>query len=56
MLAAPDPSTNYLAARDRRDPASGMWWMTDKRYHAWKDASQSLIWLHGIRAFGPSHL
>jgi hypothetical protein len=51
LIDAPDPSSNYLAARGRRDPDSGEWLMKDDRYDAWKHASQSLLWLHGIRAF-----
>lgn len=49
LLDAPDPSSNYLAAKSQRDPGSGHWLMEDKRYDAWKNASPSLLWLHGIR-------
>ena len=56
LIAAPDPSSNYIAARNRRDPGSGEWLMKDDRYKAWKQASQSLLWLHGIRALSPGPL
>jgi hypothetical protein len=51
MLDAPDPTINYHTAKDRRDAGSGEWLMGDDRYKKWKHASESLLWLHGIRTF-----
>ncbi|KAK5705823.1 hypothetical protein LTR17_021334 [Elasticomyces elasticus] len=45
LLDAPDPSSDYLAAKLQRDPGSGNWLIEDKRYGSWRNASPSLLWL-----------
>jgi hypothetical protein len=49
LIDAPDPSTNYLAAKSRRDTGSGEWLLNGDLYKRWQNAPQSLLWLHGIR-------
>jgi len=52
LLDPPDPSEYYLAAKDRRDPDSGVWLMKDTRYDLWRQSPSSLLWIHGIRKSG----
>lgn len=48
-LACADPSLNHHVARKKHEPTTGDWLIKDNRYGKWKAASNSVLWLHGIR-------
>ena len=55
-LAAPDPYANHVASRKKRQPKSGNWFLTGKRYERWQGQSNSLLWLYGIPGSGKTVL
>src|SRR2546421_8409874 len=48
-LAAPDPFTNHVANRKKRQPNTGTWLLTSKPYEHWLHGQKSFLWLYGIR-------
>jgi hypothetical protein len=50
-LSAPDPSSNYHAALEKRQPTTGTWFIEGQAFADWKSSPHSFIWLHGIRKF-----
>jgi hypothetical protein len=48
-LAAPDPFPNHAAARKKRQPLTGDWFLGGELYEAWKSSPRSFLWLYGIR-------
>jgi uncharacterized short protein YbdD (DUF466 family) len=47
-LGIPDPSTNYVAALQKRHPDTGLWLINGQQFKQWKSSESSLMWLHGI--------
>ncbi|KAJ3831853.1 hypothetical protein F5878DRAFT_635883 [Lentinula raphanica] len=45
-LAAPDCSTNYTAALNKRVGGTGQWIFEDPTYLEWKKGG-SILWIHG---------
>ena len=48
-LSAPDPSSNHNDACKKRQPTTGSWFIKGEQFDIWKAASNSMLWLHGIR-------
>jgi len=48
-LAAPDPFPNHAAARKKRQPLTGDWFLRGELYGSWKSTPRSFLWLYGIR-------
>src|SRR2546423_6414390 len=48
-LAAPDPSSNHNAACGKRQLTTGSWFVGGSQFARWKAASDSMLWLYGIR-------
>ena len=46
-LAAPDPSGNYQAAREKHEPMTGSWFVTGTQFAEWKAKSDVLLWISG---------
>lgn len=52
-LAAPDPFPNHAAARKKRQPLTGDWFLGGELYGSWKSTPRSFLWLYGIRKLLP---
>jgi len=48
-LAAPDPFPNHAAARKKRQPLTGNWFLGGETYGSWRSSPKSFLWLYGIR-------
>jgi hypothetical protein len=48
-LAAPDPFPNHAAARKKRQPLTGDWFLNGEMYGSWRSSPRSFLWLYGIR-------
>jgi hypothetical protein len=48
-LAAPDPFPNHAAARKKRQPLTGDWFLGGEMYMSWRSSPRSFLWLYGIR-------
>ena len=48
-VAAPDPFPNHAAAKKKRQPLTGDWFLSSELYAAWRSSPRSFLWLHGIR-------
>jgi hypothetical protein len=46
-LAAPDPSGNYQAAREKHEPTTGSWFITGTQFAEWKAKADVLLWTSG---------
>ncbi|KZP25853.1 hypothetical protein FIBSPDRAFT_368655 [Athelia psychrophila] len=51
-LAAPDPTTNYHAAREIRHTQTGLWFIHDEKFARWKKISNRPLWLSGSPGCG----
>ncbi|KAE9364611.1 hypothetical protein N431DRAFT_109437 [Stipitochalara longipes BDJ] len=50
-LAAPDPYTNHVTNRKKRQPQTGIWLLRSKQYEHWLQSQKSFLWIYGIREF-----
>lgn len=48
-LAAPHPSSNHKAAKEKRQSSTGNWFIQSQEFTDWKMGASSFLWLHGIR-------
>ena len=48
-LAAPDPYTNHVTNRKKRQPQTGVWLLRSKQYEHWLQSEKSFLWIYGIR-------
>ncbi|KAH0372123.1 purine and uridine phosphorylase, partial [Aureobasidium melanogenum] len=55
-LSAPDPSTNYTNALEKRHPDTGLWFIDGEAFERWKGQPNSFLWLHGIPGCGKTVL
>ena len=55
-LAAPDPSSNYSAAVERRCGSTGDWFLESDIYRDWLSTPGALLWLYGIPGCGKTIL
>ncbi|PVH76555.1 hypothetical protein DL98DRAFT_517882 [Cadophora sp. DSE1049] len=55
-LAAPDPFTNHVANRKKRQAHTGTWLLRSKQYEHWLTSSKSFLWLYGIPGSGKTVL
>ena len=55
-LVAPDPSFYHNAARKKKQPTTGEWFVKSKHFSNWKSGASSLLWLHGIPGCGKTIL
>ena len=56
-LLAPDPSTNYALAREKRQPNSGIHLLRSPQFEQWKRSQEcSMLWLHGKAGSGKTLL
>lgn len=55
-LSAPDPSTNYMNALEKRHKGTGLWFTRSKAFKRWKEQPDSFLWLHGIAGCGKTVL
>ncbi|KAF9062201.1 ankyrin repeat-containing domain protein [Rhodocollybia butyracea] len=46
-LKAPDPSTNFVAACDKRTPATGNWIFSDPQFAKWYQGTSGVLWIQG---------
>ncbi|KAF8345390.1 hypothetical protein F5887DRAFT_1282634 [Amanita rubescens] len=51
-LNAPDPSINHNNIRKKHYKGTGQWLLGDERYVAWKEQSNSFLWINGISGCG----
>ena len=47
-LAAPDPTTNQIRAREKHHARTGSWFLHDSRFRHWEDEPNSFLWLQGF--------
>jgi hypothetical protein len=52
-LSAPDPFLNHAAARKKRQPLTGDWFLSGEMYGSWRYSPGSFLWLYGIRKLLP---
>jgi Cdc6-like AAA superfamily ATPase len=55
-LSAPDPSTNYSNALEKRYEDTGLWFINGEAFERWKERPNSFLWLHGIPGCGKTVL
>ncbi|KAK0123929.1 hypothetical protein ONS95_008919 [Cadophora gregata] len=55
-LAAPDPFTNHVANRKKRQAHTGTWLLRSKQYENWLTSPKSFLWLYGIPGSGKTVL
>ncbi|KAG4437222.1 hypothetical protein IFR05_007311 [Cadophora sp. M221] len=55
-LAAPDPFTNHVANRKKRQSQTGTWLLRSKQYEHWLITPHSFLWLYGIPGSGKTVL
>ena len=55
-LKAPDPSSNYNMAVEKRESTTGEWFVLNDDFKTWLDHPASLIWLHGGAGCGKTVL
>ena len=48
-LAAPDPYTNHVTNRKKRQAQTGVWLLRSKQYEHWLHSDKSFLWIYGIR-------
>jgi hypothetical protein len=51
-----DPNTNHNTACEKRSERTGLWFLQDTRFAAWRNTPGSVIWLHGIPGCGKTIL
>lgn len=52
-LSPPDPSKNYNIARKAHHEGSAEWFVRGNMFCEWKQATSSLLWIHGKRTCLP---
>ncbi|KAF9066363.1 hypothetical protein BDP27DRAFT_1330636, partial [Rhodocollybia butyracea] len=55
-LKAPDPSTNFVAACDKRTPGTGEWIFSDPQFVEWREATSGILWIQGKVGSGKTFL
>ncbi|KAF9071404.1 hypothetical protein BDP27DRAFT_1401423 [Rhodocollybia butyracea] len=55
-LKAPDPSTNYVAACDKRTPGTGDWIFSHPQFVKWSQSTFGLLWIQGKVGSGKTFL
>ncbi|KAG9529359.1 purine and uridine phosphorylase, partial [Aureobasidium melanogenum] len=55
-LSAPDPSTNYINALEKRHQDTGLWFTRGEVFARWNRQPGSFLWLHGIPGCGKTIL
>jgi hypothetical protein len=55
-LSAPDPSSNYINALEKRHQGTGAWFINGQAFSDWNGRSNSFLWLHGIPGCGKTIL
>ncbi|KAF9065989.1 ankyrin repeat-containing domain protein [Rhodocollybia butyracea] len=55
-LKAPDPSTNFVAACDKRTPGTGEWIFSDPQFAEWREATSGILWIQGKVGSGKTFL
>lgn len=55
-LSAPDPSSNYENALEKRHARTGLWFTSSQVFVDWKKQPNSFLWLHGIPGAGKTVL
>jgi len=55
-LRAPDTSVNFARGQGLRYKDTGLWFLTDSKFQAWKSGQRQHLWLHGIPGCGKSVL
>ncbi|KAH9215941.1 hypothetical protein DL95DRAFT_445710 [Leptodontidium sp. 2 PMI_412] len=55
-LAAPDPFTNHVANRKKRQSQTGTWLLRSEQYEHWLTTPHSFLWLYGIPGSGKTVL
>jgi hypothetical protein len=55
-LSAPNPSSNYYKAHNRRQAETGLWLLESAKFREWKDSATSRLWLYGIPGCGKTIL
>ncbi|KAG9758549.1 purine and uridine phosphorylase, partial [Aureobasidium melanogenum] len=55
-LSAPDPSTNYVNALEKRHEGTGLWFTHGEALGRWKRQPDSFLWVHGIAGSGKTVL
>ena len=48
-LSTTDPSSNHIAACQKRQPSTGEWLLKSPQLLSWMEKSNALLWLRGIR-------
>ncbi|THU93972.1 hypothetical protein K435DRAFT_799243 [Dendrothele bispora CBS 962.96] len=54
-IGAPDPSTNFVAARNKMTEGTGLWLVNDGNFEEWKNQG-GLFWLQGKAGSGKTFL
>ncbi|KAI9760249.1 MAG: hypothetical protein M4579_001763 [Chaenotheca gracillima] len=55
-LNAPDPSSNYNAACEKKQAHTGKWFLEGEEFKDWKEAANSFAWIHGNPGCGKTVL
>ncbi|KAL6714577.1 hypothetical protein ACLMJK_008002 [Lecanora helva] len=55
-LSAPDPSSNFESAREKRSQGTGIWLLENPTFLRWKSSPCSLLWLSGKPGSGKTVL
>ncbi|KAF9060241.1 hypothetical protein BDP27DRAFT_1430319 [Rhodocollybia butyracea] len=55
-LKAPDPSTNFVAACDKRTPGTGEWIFSHPQFVEWREATSGTLWIQGKVGSGKTFL
>jgi hypothetical protein len=55
-LRAPDVSVNHNAARTKRHPGTGMWFIQGPHFSRWITQPSAFLWLHGFAGCGKTVL
>ncbi|THH11967.1 hypothetical protein EW146_g7869, partial [Bondarzewia mesenterica] len=55
-LSAPDPSVNYIEAREKFTLETGKWFIDGRRFADWKEKAGSFLWIYGMPGSGKTIL
>ncbi|KAH8805380.1 hypothetical protein F5884DRAFT_799144 [Xylogone sp. PMI_703] len=55
-FSPPDPTSNYIKARELCQESTGTWLVQSKQFTDWKVEENSFLWLHGIPGCGKTIL
>ena len=50
-LKAPDHTAKHTSACSKREKGTGSWLIQGEQFKEWKSATNSFLWLNGIRTF-----